>query len=64
MQKKDVNKLVDNDSFIDGDRNDLRFLDSGIVLLKAKNLIGKKYSDSGIVLSMDQVESIVGGSHE
>lgn len=64
MKKKDVNKLVDNDSFIDGDRHDLRFLDSGIVLLKAKNLIGKKYSDTGIVLSMDQVESIIGGGHE
>ena len=49
-----------DDRFIDGDKNDHRFLDSNkIVLLKAKRLWkGKKY-DSDIVTSMDRVFEVM-----
>ena len=62
VSAKDYKKYKDDDRFIDGDKNDHRFLDSNkVVLLKAKRLWkGKKY-DSGIVTSMDRVFEVMNG---
>ena len=58
--KKDVAELLSKDiGLIDGDNNDMRFFDSGVVLLSQKNLIKGSYPNNGLVQSKENILSLL-----